>query len=80
MRASSLLAPLFFAATALTQAVEEGIEPASSAPEGCRRTIEGAFEIGTLENPALKKRETAQEVCIGHAPRQRAPQLTPTGC
>jgi hypothetical protein len=63
MRASIVLAPLFLAASTLAQGVEEGIAPASGPPAGCKSTVEGTFEIGTLENPSLKgKRETAQEV------------------
>ncbi|KAL6709170.1 DRAP deaminase [Coniothyrium glycines] len=66
MRASSFVAPLFLAATTLAQAVEEGIAPASSPPSGCKTTVDGTFEIGTLENPTLKsKRETAQEAADG---------------
>jgi hypothetical protein len=63
MRTSQFLAPLFFAATSVAQAVEEGIAPDAAVPEGCRTTVEGKFTIGTLENPALNRRETAQEVC-----------------
>lgn len=62
MRASTIIAPLFFAATSLAQAVEEGIAPDAPAPEGCLTTVETPFRIGTLENPDLSKRETAQEV------------------
>ncbi|XPS70081.1 tRNA pseudouridine(32) synthase [Ascochyta lentis] len=66
MRASSFLAPLFFAASSLAQAVEEGIEPSSSAPAGCKTTVEGNFTIG-VENffAARSKRETAQEAADG---------------
>jgi hypothetical protein len=63
MRTSQFLAPLFFAATSIAQAVEEGVAPDAAVPEGCRTTVEGKFTIGTLENPALNRRETAQEVC-----------------
>jgi len=62
MRASTIIAPLFFASTSLAQAVEEGIAPDAPAPEGCLTTVETPFRIGTLENPDLSKRETAQEV------------------
>ncbi|KAH7371035.1 hypothetical protein BKA66DRAFT_192558 [Pyrenochaeta sp. MPI-SDFR-AT-0127] len=66
MRISSFVAPLFFAATSLAQAVEEGIAPSSGPPDGCQTTVDGTFEIGTLENPTLKhKRETAQEAADG---------------
>jgi hypothetical protein len=63
MRASSFFAPLFFAASSLAQAVPEGIEPSSPAPDGCETTVEGKFTIG-VENffSAKSKRETAQEV------------------
>lgn len=63
MRASSFLAPLFFAASSLAQAVPEGIAPSSPAPDGCEETVEGKFTIG-VENffSAKSKRETAQEV------------------
>lgn len=63
MRTSTIFAPLFLAATGLAQAVEEGIAPDASAPEGCKTTVETPFRIGTLENPSLRRRETAQEVC-----------------
>lgn len=62
MRTSTIFAPLFFAATTLAQAVEEGIAPDASAPEGCQTTVDTPFRIGTLENPTLSRRETAQEV------------------
>jgi hypothetical protein len=63
MRASSFFAPLFFAASSLAQAVEEGIEPSSPAPKGCKTTVKGNFTIG-VENffSARSKRETAQQV------------------
>lgn len=61
MRTSTLFAPIFLAATALSQAVEEGIAPDAATPEGCKTTVDTPFRIGTLENPSLK-RETAQEV------------------
>jgi hypothetical protein len=64
MRTSTIFAPLFLAATGLAQAVEEGIAPDASAPEGCQTTVETPFRIGTLENPTLNRRETAQEVCL----------------
>lgn len=64
MRPSALFAPFFLAATALGQAVEEGIAPNSPPPEGCETTVDTPFMIGTLENPSLNKRETAQQVCI----------------
>jgi hypothetical protein len=63
MRTSTIFAPLFLAATTLAQAVEEGIAPDAPAPEGCQTTVDTPFRIGTLENPTLKRRETAQEVC-----------------
>lgn len=63
MRTSALLTTLFLAATTLAQAVEEGIAPGAHIPMGCRTSIDGPFRIGTLENPALRKRESAQEVC-----------------
>lgn len=67
MRISSFLAPLVVAATTLAQAVEEGIAPSAGPPDGCQTTVDGTFEIGTLENPTLKhKRETAEEVCGPH--------------
>jgi hypothetical protein len=65
MRASGFLAPLFFAASSLAQAVPEGIEPSSPAPAGCETTVKGNFTIG-VENffSAKSKRETAQQVRI----------------
>ncbi|EMD64987.1 hypothetical protein GGP41_003639 [Bipolaris sorokiniana] len=65
MRASALFAPLFLAATALGQAVEEGIAPDATIPDGCEATVDTPFKIGTLENPSLKKRETAQQASDG---------------
>ncbi|KAI4636961.1 hypothetical protein J4E93_010751 [Alternaria ventricosa] len=65
MRTSTIFAPLFLAATGLAQAVEEGIAPDASAPEGCKTTVETPFRIGTLENPSLRRRETAQEASDG---------------
>lgn len=65
MRTSTIFAPLFLAATGLAQAVEEGIAPDASAPEGCKTTVETPFRIGTLENPTLNRRETAQEASDG---------------
>ncbi|KAH6641998.1 hypothetical protein C7974DRAFT_93435 [Boeremia exigua] len=66
MRTSSILAPLFFAASSLAQAVEEGIEPSTPAPAGCLRTVEGNFTIG-VENffAPRSKRETAQQAADG---------------
>ncbi|USP81820.1 hypothetical protein yc1106_09094 [Curvularia clavata] len=64
MRTSTLFAPIFLAATALGQAVEEGIAPDAATPEGCKTTVDTPFRIGTLENPSLK-RETAQEASDG---------------
>ncbi|KAF3039631.1 hypothetical protein E8E11_006060 [Didymella keratinophila] len=66
MRASSFLAPLFFAASSLAQAVPEGIKPSSPAPDGCETTVDGKFTIG-VENffSAKSKRETAQEASDG---------------
>lgn len=63
MRTSSFFAPLFLAAYSLAQAVEEGIEPASSAPAGCETSVKGNFTIG-VENffAPRSKRETAQQV------------------
>jgi hypothetical protein len=61
---TSILAPLFcLAASSLAQGPPEGVAPDAAAPEGCKTTVEGAFMIGTLENPTLRRRETAQEVC-----------------
>ncbi|EUC27985.1 hypothetical protein COCCADRAFT_110326 [Bipolaris zeicola 26-R-13] len=65
MRASALFAPILLAATALGQAVEEGIAPDSPAPNGCETTVDTPFKIGTLENPSLRKRETAQQASDG---------------
>ncbi|CAO2655291.1 Nn.00g103550.m01.CDS01 [Neocucurbitaria sp. VM-36] len=65
MRASSFLAPLFFAATSLAQGVEEGIAPSESAPDGCETTAQGNFTIGTLKIESKAKRETAQEAADG---------------
>ncbi|KAI8931927.1 hypothetical protein NX059_010828 [Plenodomus lindquistii] len=65
MRVAGFLAPLLFAATSVAQAVEEGIAPSSGPPDGCETTVEGSFMIGTLENPSLRKRETAQEAADG---------------
>ncbi|KAJ4372796.1 hypothetical protein N0V86_008162 [Didymella sp. IMI 355093] len=66
MRASGFLAPLFFAASSLAQAVPEGIEPSSPAPAGCETTVKGNFTIG-VENffSAKSKRETAQQASDG---------------
>ncbi|CAA9959449.1 hypothetical protein CFE70_002883 [Pyrenophora teres f. teres 0-1] len=65
MRTSTIFAPLFLAATTLSQAVPEGISPDSDAPSGCKTTVETPFRIGTLENPTLKKRESGQEASDG---------------
>ncbi|KAF2851403.1 hypothetical protein T440DRAFT_63054 [Plenodomus tracheiphilus IPT5] len=65
MRVAGFLAPLLFAATSVAQAVEEGIAPSSGPPSGCETTVEGKFMIGTLENPTLRKRETAQQAADG---------------
>lgn len=62
MRASTFLAPLFFAATSLAQGVDEGIAPSSGPPDGCESTVEGNFTIGTLKIEHHSKRETAQQV------------------
>jgi hypothetical protein len=62
---TSILAPLFcLAATSLAQGPPEGVAPDAAAPEGCKTTVEGKFMIGTLDNPTLRRRETAQEVCL----------------
>jgi hypothetical protein len=61
---TSFLAPFFcLAASSLAQGPPEGVAPDAGAPEGCQTTVEGKFMIGTLENPTLRRRETAQEVC-----------------
>lgn len=63
MRTSSFVAPLFFVASSLAQAVEEGVAPDVAAPEGCETTVKGNFTIGVQNFFAPKdKRETAQEV------------------
>jgi hypothetical protein len=62
MRTTSLLAPLFFAATGLAQGVEEGIAPSSPAPSGCEMNAIGNFTIGTLKVGHHSKRESAAEV------------------
>jgi hypothetical protein len=63
MRTTSLLAPLFFAATGLAQGVEEGIAPSDSAPSGCEINAIGNFTIGTLKvGHHSSKRESAVEV------------------
>lgn len=46
----------------MAQAVEEGIAPDAAIPKGCETTVATPFRIGTLENPSLKRRESAQEV------------------
>lgn len=67
MRTSAVLAPLFFAATSLAQAVEEGIAPSSPPPSGCQSNANGNFTIGTLKvGHHNSKRESAVEV--GHSP------------
>jgi len=65
MRMANLLAPLLFAAASVAQAVDEGIEPPSGPPSGCETTVKGSFSIGTLDNPSLRRRETAQEAADG---------------
>lgn len=63
MRASSFVAPFFFIASSLAQAVEEGVAPDVAAPEGCKTTVKGNFTIGVQNFFAPReKRETAQEV------------------
>lgn len=66
MRPSSFLAPLLFAATAWAQAVEEGIEPAEPAPDGCETTVDDHFTIGVLNDFRGRRRDivTAQQVCM----------------
>ncbi|KAL1606264.1 hypothetical protein SLS60_003666 [Paraconiothyrium brasiliense] len=59
MRTATILAALSCAATTYAQAVEIGIEPSSSAPEGCDRSPKGNFTIGYISASAVKKRETA---------------------
>ncbi|KAF1357482.1 hypothetical protein EJ07DRAFT_181302 [Lizonia empirigonia] len=66
MRASSFLAPLFFAASSLAQGVAEGIEPSSPAPAGCETTVKGNFTIGVENFFASKfKRESAEKAADG---------------
>jgi hypothetical protein len=65
MRTSEILAPLFFAATALAQGPPEGIAPSTAPPSGCQPNASGNFTIGTLKvGHSNSKRETAREVCV----------------
>jgi hypothetical protein len=64
MRTSTIIAPLFLAATTLAQDVEEGIAPSAPAPSGCEPNANGNFTIGTLkvQHASKSKRESAVEV------------------
>jgi hypothetical protein len=63
MRTSTILAPLFLAATSIAQGVEEGIAPSQGPPSGCEPNANGNFTIGTLKvHHATEKRESASEV------------------
>jgi hypothetical protein len=62
MRASNALSVLFFAATTLAQAVEEGIAPSTPPPSDCQLNANGNFTIGTLKVAHQHKRESAMEV------------------
>jgi hypothetical protein len=63
MRTSTILAPLFLAATSIAQGVEEGIAPSQGPPPDCEPNANGNFTIGTLKvHHASKKRESAVEV------------------
>ncbi|KAL5407296.1 hypothetical protein PMIN03_007278 [Paraphaeosphaeria minitans] len=59
MRTASIFAALSCAATTYAQAVEIGIEPSSSAPQGCDRSPKGNFTIGYIPASAATKRDTA---------------------
>ncbi|EAT82470.2 hypothetical protein HBI56_088860 [Parastagonospora nodorum] len=66
MRTSTILAPLFLAATSIAQGVEEGIAPSQGPPSGCEPNANGNFTIGTLKvHHATEKRESASEAADG---------------
>ncbi|KAF2731145.1 hypothetical protein EJ04DRAFT_16595 [Polyplosphaeria fusca] len=67
MKTSAFLLSLFLAATSHASEVPEGIEPSEGPPDGCERTVNGNFTIGSavLDPTSKLRRETAVEASDG---------------
>ena len=62
MRPSIILSTLCLAATAVAQAVSEGIAPSAAAPSGCKPNFSGNFTLNTASIVNTQKNEVS-EVC-----------------
>ena len=62
MRSSIILFILCPAATAVAQAVSEGIAPSAAAPSGCKPNFSGNFTLNTASIANTQEKEVS-EVC-----------------
>ena len=62
MKFSIILSTLCLAATAVAQAVSEGIAPSAAAPSGCKPNFSGNFTLNTASIANIQENETP-EVC-----------------
>lgn len=62
MRSSIILSTLCLAATAVAQAVSEGIAPSAAAPSGCNPNFSGNFTLNTASIANTQKNEVSEVV------------------
>lgn len=62
MRPSIILSTLCLAATAVAQAVSEGIAPSAAAPSGCKPNFSGNFTLNTASIVNTQKNEVSEVV------------------
>ncbi|OCK94652.1 uncharacterized protein K441DRAFT_659487 [Cenococcum geophilum 1.58] len=62
MRSSIILSTLCLAATAVAQAVSEGIAPSAAAPSGCQPNFSGNFTLNTAAIANTRKNEASEVI------------------